>query len=55
VVKAVFGDIGNAGGHRSAAKAVIPMENFRETFGSPSRNGKVAAAVYARLKEAAGR
>jgi len=54
VVKAVFGDIGNAGGHRSAAKAVIPIENFRKAFGAPSRNGKVAAAVYAKLKEASG-
>jgi len=54
VVKAVFGDIGNAGGHRSAAKAVIPIENFRKAFGAPSRNGKVAAAVYGKLKEASG-
>ena len=54
VVKVVFGDIGNAGGHRSAAKAVIPMDKFRKKFGAPSRNGKVAAAVYAMLKEASG-
>jgi nanoRNase/pAp phosphatase (c-di-AMP/oligoRNAs hydrolase) len=52
VVKAVFGEIGNAGGHRSAAKAVIPVARFREAFGSPDRNGKVAAAVYKKLKEA---
>src|SRR5687768_8295244 len=31
-VKRWFGDIGNAGGHRSMAKAVIPMERFREKF-----------------------
>lgn len=55
VVKAVFGEIGNAGGHRSAAKAVIPVAAYRKAFGSPSRNGKVAAAVYSKLKEAAGR
>jgi nanoRNase/pAp phosphatase (c-di-AMP/oligoRNAs hydrolase) len=54
VVKAVFGDIGNAGGHRSAAKAVIPVKEFRRVFGSPDRNGKVAAAVYKKLKEATG-
>jgi len=52
VVKAVFGEIGNAGGHRSAAKAVIPVPNFRSAFGNPDRNGKVAAAVYKKLKEA---
>ena len=54
VVKAVFGDIGNAGCHRSAAKAVIPVKEFRRVFGSPDRNGKVAAAVYKKLKEATG-
>ncbi len=54
VVKSVFGEIGNAGGHRSAAKAVIPVENFRSAFGDPDRNGKVAAAVYKKLKEASG-
>ncbi len=52
VVKAVFGEIGNAGGHRSAAKAVIPVPDFRSAFGNPDRNGKVAAAVYKKLKEA---
>jgi nanoRNase/pAp phosphatase (c-di-AMP/oligoRNAs hydrolase) len=52
VVKAVFGEIGNAGGHRSAAKAVIPTANFRAAFGNPDRNGKVAAAVYGKLREA---
>jgi nanoRNase/pAp phosphatase (c-di-AMP/oligoRNAs hydrolase) len=52
VVKAVFGEIGNAGGHRSAAKAVIPVPNFRSAFGNPDRNGKVATAVYKKLKEA---
>ncbi|MFQ5669191.1 MAG: bifunctional oligoribonuclease/PAP phosphatase NrnA [Acidobacteriota bacterium] len=52
VVKAVFGAIGNAGGHRSAAKAVIPVANFCAAFGKPDRNGKVAAAVYRKLKEA---
>jgi nanoRNase/pAp phosphatase (c-di-AMP/oligoRNAs hydrolase) len=28
-----FGDIGNAGGHRAMAKAVVPMSSFREKFG----------------------
>ena len=52
VVRAIFGEIGNAGGHRSAAKAVIPLDKFREAFGPPDRNGRVAAAVYKRLREA---
>jgi nanoRNase/pAp phosphatase (c-di-AMP/oligoRNAs hydrolase) len=28
-----FGDIGNAGGHRAMAKAVVPMSSFRDKFG----------------------
>jgi nanoRNase/pAp phosphatase (c-di-AMP/oligoRNAs hydrolase) len=32
-VKTVFGDIGNAGGHRSMAKAVVPLDRFRQKFG----------------------
>ena len=31
-VKAVFGDIGSAGGHRAMAKAVVPIERFRGKF-----------------------
>jgi hypothetical protein len=33
-VKRWFNDIGSAGGHRSMAKAVIPLARFREKFGS---------------------
>ncbi len=32
-VKANFGDIGSAGGHRAMAKAVVPIERFRAKFG----------------------
>jgi nanoRNase/pAp phosphatase (c-di-AMP/oligoRNAs hydrolase) len=32
-VKAAFGDIGSAGGHRAMAKAVMPLEKFRAKFG----------------------
>lgn len=32
-VKAYFSDIGNAGGHRAMAKAVIPLGAFRHKFG----------------------
>jgi nanoRNase/pAp phosphatase (c-di-AMP/oligoRNAs hydrolase) len=35
-VKRWFADIGNAGGHRAMAKAVVPMERFREKFGDLS-------------------
>ena len=33
-VKTCFGDIGNAGGHRAMAKAVIPARAFRQKYGS---------------------
>ena len=32
-VKRYFGDIGSAGGHRAMAKAVVPIERFRQKFG----------------------
>ncbi len=32
-VRRFFSDIGNAGGHRAMAKALIPMRNFRQKFG----------------------
>ena len=38
-VKATFGDIGSAGGHRAMAKAVVPIERFREKFGDLSGVG----------------
>ena len=33
-VKACFADVGNAGGHRAMAKAVVPIAAFRDRFGS---------------------
>ena len=38
-VKAYFADIGSAGGHRSMAKAVMPIEQFRGKFGDLSGVG----------------
>jgi len=38
-VKATFGDIGSAGGHRAMAKAVVPVERFRDKFGDLSGVG----------------
>jgi nanoRNase/pAp phosphatase (c-di-AMP/oligoRNAs hydrolase) len=35
-VKRWFADIGSAGGHRAMAKAVVPIERFREKFGELS-------------------
>jgi nanoRNase/pAp phosphatase (c-di-AMP/oligoRNAs hydrolase) len=43
-VKANFGDIGNAGGHRAMAKAVVPWERFRGKFGDLSGVG-IAARI----------
>jgi nanoRNase/pAp phosphatase (c-di-AMP/oligoRNAs hydrolase) len=33
-VKRWFADIGSAGGHRAMAKAVVPIEKFRESLAS---------------------
>jgi nanoRNase/pAp phosphatase (c-di-AMP/oligoRNAs hydrolase) len=33
-VRKCFGEIGNAGGHRAMAKAVMPMAAFRQRFGN---------------------
>jgi nanoRNase/pAp phosphatase (c-di-AMP/oligoRNAs hydrolase) len=38
-VKAMFGDIGSAGGHRAMAKAVVPVDRFRAKFGNLSGLG----------------
>ena len=38
-VKANFGNIGSAGGHRAMAKAVVPIERFRGKFGDLSGVG----------------
>jgi nanoRNase/pAp phosphatase (c-di-AMP/oligoRNAs hydrolase) len=35
-VKRWFGEIGSAGGHRAMAKAVVPIEQFRQKFGELS-------------------
>jgi nanoRNase/pAp phosphatase (c-di-AMP/oligoRNAs hydrolase) len=43
-VKAMFGDIGSAGGHRAMAKAVVPFERFRGKFGDLSGVG-IAARI----------
>jgi nanoRNase/pAp phosphatase (c-di-AMP/oligoRNAs hydrolase) len=36
IMKRLFDDIGSAGGHRVMAKAVVPLERFKEKFGEVS-------------------
>jgi nanoRNase/pAp phosphatase (c-di-AMP/oligoRNAs hydrolase) len=38
-VKAAFGEIGSAGGHRAMAKAVVPLQRFRDRYGDLSGVG----------------
>ena len=38
-MKANFGDIGSAGGHRAMAKAVVPVQRFFGKFGELSGLG----------------
>jgi nanoRNase/pAp phosphatase (c-di-AMP/oligoRNAs hydrolase) len=47
-VKKFFGDVGSAGGHRAMAKAVVPMDRFRQKFGDLS-----GPAITARIAEMA--
>jgi hypothetical protein len=47
-VKRWFADIGSAGGHRAMAKAVVPVEKFRQKFGDLQ-----AGAITARIAEMA--
>ena len=53
-VKRWFADIGNAGGHRAMAKAVVPIEKFREKFGElhgPSITARIAEMAEQFLHE----
>jgi nanoRNase/pAp phosphatase (c-di-AMP/oligoRNAs hydrolase) len=43
-VKRWFADIGSAGGHRAMAKAVVPMERFRQKFGELS-GGEITVRI----------
>ena len=47
-VKRWFADIGSAGGHRAMAKAVVPIEKFRDKFGDLQ-----GPAITARIAEMA--
>jgi nanoRNase/pAp phosphatase (c-di-AMP/oligoRNAs hydrolase) len=55
-VKRWFGDIGSAGGHRSMAKAVVPVDRFRQKFGDlngPALTERIAEMAEQFLHEAA--
>jgi len=45
IMKRLFDEIGSAGGHRAMAKAVIPLERFKERFGEVSEKVIRAAMV----------
>jgi nanoRNase/pAp phosphatase (c-di-AMP/oligoRNAs hydrolase) len=53
VVRAAFGDLGGAGGHRAMAKAVIPVAAWREHVGD-LEPAPMAAAITARFRAALG-
>ena len=38
MVRKIFADVGSAGGHRAMAKAVVPLDAFRDKFGDPADN-----------------
>ena len=48
-VRRWFGDVGSAGGHRAMAKAVVPIERFRQKFGDLS--GRDISLKIAELAE----
>ena len=53
-VKRWFADVGSAGGHRAMAKAVVPIERFREKFGDlegPAITERIAAMAEQFLHE----
>jgi hypothetical protein len=53
-VRKCFGEIGSAGGHRSMAKAVLPIADFRARFGNlqgPELNQKILELALQFLHE----
>ena len=51
VVREAFGDVGGAGGHRSMAKAVVRLRDWRAGVG-PTTHRALAAAIVARFSKA---
>jgi len=55
-VKRWFADIGSAGGHRAMAKAVVPIDKFRQKYGDldgPAMTKKIADMAEQFLRESA--
>jgi nanoRNase/pAp phosphatase (c-di-AMP/oligoRNAs hydrolase) len=46
IVRKVFADIGRGGGHRSMAKAIIPLRHWRKHFGS-TQDAEIAPRIEA--------
>ena len=53
LVQQVYGSLGAAGGHRSAAKAILPLKIVKKVYGSPNAPG-FARRLFKPLWEAAG-
>lgn len=51
LMRRLFGDIGSAGGHRSTAKAVIPLAQFKKRY-KVTTSAAIATALFSALKEA---
>ena len=51
IVRAAFGDLGSAGGHRTMAKAVIPLSTWRARTGATDAEA-VSRAIVARVRAA---
>lgn len=51
VVRKLFGTIGRAGGHRSMAKAIVPLRHWRKAFGSTHDNAIAEEVEYLFLQE----
>ncbi len=51
LMRGLFSDIGSAGGHRSTAKAVIPLAQFKKRY-KVTTSGEIAKALFKALAEA---
>ncbi len=51
VVRKLFGALGRAGGHRSMAKAIVPLRHWRKAFGSTLDNAIAKQLEYLFLQE----
>jgi nanoRNase/pAp phosphatase (c-di-AMP/oligoRNAs hydrolase) len=51
VVRKLFGTVGRAGGHRSMAKAIIPLRHWRKAFGSTLDRAIAKQLEYLFLQE----